>query len=44
MIELMYFLREVFQSCKFFDIFENSLLDNRLVNFLSGIFESWRVN
>ena len=44
MIELMYFLREVFPLCKFFDIFENSLLGNRLVNFLSGIFESWRVN
>ena len=44
MIELIHFLSEVFPSCKFFDIFEYSLLDNRLVNFLSGILESWRVN
>ena len=41
---LMYFLREVFQSCKFFDILKIPYWVTELVNLLSGVFESLRGN
>ena len=41
---LMYFLREVFQSCNFFDILKIPYWVTELVNLLSGGFESLRGN